>query len=231
MAKTTLPLLDRSNLQQIVITLTKPRLHKYLQATGHHMQQALRLYILNAKVSAAFMTDLHYIEIALRNKFDQELTPKFGAEWFRNPDFLSLLTPHSQNILIKAQKDAARHWPKGVPLPPGKVIAELTFGFWLQLTDARLEHPLWVPVLHKAFLPRKAPKRASFNLQLEKLRQLRNRTAHHEPIFHLDLIDTHRHALEVANLLCPTTAQVMRKTSVVQRSIMQLLKYRRRRSL
>ncbi|WP_146033560.1 Abi family protein [Xanthomonas oryzae] len=226
-----LPALDASSLNQMVATLTPPRLSKYLRATGNKVQQALRLYVINTKVSAAVMSDLHYIEVALRNKFDRELEAKFGPEWFKDAAFLALVDGRSQTILLKAQKNAAKHWPKGKVLPPGKVIAELTFGFWLQLTDPELEHKLWVPYLHKAFAPRKAPKRAVFNQQLDKLRQLRNRVAHHEPIFHLDLLEAQRRILEVGFLLCPTTADVMDKASTVRREVMGLTKYCRRRGL
>lgn len=226
-----LPSLDTNSLSHVVGTLTQPRLSKYLRATRNDPRQALRLYVLNTKVSAAVMTDLHYIEVALRNKFDRELVVKFGHEWFKDTGFLALVDGRSQAILLKAQRDAAKHWPKGKVVPPGKVIAELTFGFWLQLTDSKLEHKLWVPCLHKAFSPRKAPKRATFNQQLEKLRQLRNRVAHHEPIFHLDLLDAQRRILQVGTLLCPTTANVMDKTSTVRREVMGLSKYCQQRGL
>ena len=162
---------------------------------------------------------------------DRELAAKFGHEWFKDAGFLALVDGRSHAILLKAQKDAAKHWPKGKALPSGKVIAELTFGFWLQLTDSKLEHKLWVPCLHKAFAPRKAPKRAIFNQQLEKLRQLRNRVAHHEPIFHLDLLDAHHRIFEVGQLLCPTTARVMDQTSTVQRQVMGLNQYCKQRGL
>lgn len=231
MTSTKLPLLDANSLSHVVATLTRTRLSKYLRVTSDNIHQALRLYVLNTKVSAAVMTDLHYIEVALRNKFDRELGTKFGLEWFKDAGFLALVDGRSKAILSKAQKDAAKHWPKGKALPPGKVIAELTFGFWLQLTDSKLEHKLWVPCLHKAFLPRKAPKRATFNQQLEKLRQLRNRVAHHEPIFHLDLIDAHSRILQVGTLLCPSTANVMNKTSTVRREVMGMTKYCRQRGM
>lgn len=230
-SSTKLPTLDVNSLNQVVGTLTRPRLSKYLRASNNNPQQALRLYVLNTKVSAAFLADLHYVEVALRNKFDFELAVKFGPEWFKDVSFLALVDGRSQGILKKAQKDAAKHWTKGRPLPPGKVIAELTFGFWHNLTDSKLEHTLWVPSLHKAFLPRKAPKRAIFNQQLEKLRQLRNRVAHHEPIFHLDLLDAHKYIREVGALLCPTTANVMNKTSSVRREIMSISRYCQRRGI
>lgn len=231
MTSTKLPDLDVPSLSHVVATLTRPRLSKYLRVTRNNAQQALRLYVLNTKVSAAVMIDLHYIEVALRNKFDRELAVKFGNEWFKDAGFLALVDGRSHAILLKAQKDAAKHWPKGKALLSGKVIAELTFGFWLQLTDSKLEHKLWVPCLHKAFAPRKAPKRAIFNQQLEKLRQLRNRVAHHEPIFHLDLLDAHHRIFEVGQLLCPTTARVMDQTSTVQRHVMGLNKYCKQRGL
>lgn len=231
MANTKLPKMDIHRLGQVGATLTQPRLSKYLHVTGNNMQQALRLYVMNAKVSAAVMTDLHYIEVALRNKFDRELESKYGSEWFKSTAFLAQVDGRCQAILLKAQKDAAKHWPKGKAVPPGKVIAELTFGFWLQLTDSKLEHKLWVPCLHRAFMPRKAPKRAAFNQQLEKLRQLRNRVAHHEPIFHLDLLQVHSHILQVGAILCPSTANVMTKTSTVRREVMGLAKYCRQRAL
>jgi hypothetical protein len=226
-----LPKLETDGLNHVADTLTRQRLSKYLSATRNNIQQALRLYVLNAKVSAAVMTDLHYIEVAMRNKFAHELTARFGVEWFKNAGFLALVDKRSQDILLKAQKDAAKHWAKGMTLPPGKVIAELTFGFWLQLTDSKLEHKLWVPCLYKAFAPRKAPKRAVFNQQLEKLRQLRNRVAHHEPVFHLDLLDASRRIFEIGRLLCPATAQVMDQTSVVRRQVMGLIKYRQKRGI
>lgn len=231
MSNSKLPQLGSVRLQQVVATLTQPRLSKYLKATCNNSHQAIRLYVLNTKVSAAFLADLHYVEIALRNKFDVELAAGFGQEWFKEPAFLAVLDGRSRAILKKAQKDAAKHWSNGRPLPPGKVIAELSFGFWHNLTDSGLEHPLWVPYLHKAFRPRKAPKRSSFNLQLEKLRQLRNRIAHHEPVFHMDLMATHKTLCEVAQLLCQTTASLMTTTSTVRREVMAVSAYCKKRGI
>jgi hypothetical protein len=223
--------LGDKNLDYVASTLTRYRLNKYLSITNNNVRQALRLYILNAKVSAAVMTDLHYVEIALRNKFERELNIKYGNDWFKNKDFLRLINEHNRGVLLKAQKNAAKHWPSGQVLPPGKVVAELTFGFWSQLADRKLEHSLWVSCLSKSFTWSKAPKRSTFSLQLEKLRKIRNRVAHHEPIFHLDLMDTSRRIFEVGRVLCPMTAKVMNQTSTVQRQIMSLTKYRRRRGI
>ncbi|MEX3954603.1 Abi family protein [Trinickia sp. EG282A] len=231
MAKSALSSLDSARRARVVSTLTRSRLNKYLQAAKGNEQQALRLYIMNAKLSAAFLFDFHYFEIALRNKFDAELAATFGTEWFSDESLLALLDKRFRDALRKAQNDAGRTFPQGRPMPPSKVVAELTFGFWTGLTDSRYEHKLWVPCLHKAFSPAKPPKRASFNVLLERLRQVRNRVAHHEPVFQLDMLNVHRGLSDGARLLCPAVANLMNRTSTVKRVAMSLMRYRARRSI
>jgi hypothetical protein len=217
--------LDAIARQEIVQTLTPQRLSKYLLATGHDIECALQLYVLNTQVSGALMIDLHYVEIALRNQFDRELAARFGATWFTAPGFLGHVGQRMQESVQKALRDASRSQRPHGPLPPGKVIAELTFGFWLQLTDRRFEHVLWTPVLHKAFAPRKAPKRSAFNHLLEKLRQLRNRVAHHEPVFHLNLVTAHQQLRDACRLLCPPTADLMEDTSTLKAEVGRLTQF------
>jgi hypothetical protein len=222
MRNTQLPKLNAAQMAKVKQTLTPARLSKYLQASYQDDHKALRLYVLNTQLSAAIFANLHYTEVTLRNKFNEQLSQGFNADWFKDPAFLAIVDERCQLILKKAQKDAAKHWPKGVPLPPGKVIAELTFGFWHTLTDRKYEHRLWVPYLHKVFLPHKPPARAAFNLQLEKLRQLRNRLAHHEPIFHMNLREELQRIEDITSRLCHTTALVMKQSNTAKRLVMRL---------
>lgn len=225
------PALDAGQQQRVINTLTPGRMTKYLRAANNDPYRVIRLYINNSKVSAAYFNDLHFLEVVLRNKFHEELTAVYGPAWYTAPAFLGLMNKRTTDILAKVQRDLVKRWPVGQSLPPGKVVAELTFGFWLSLTDRALEHALWVPCLHKAFLPRKAPKRSVLNDDLEKLRQLRNRIAHHEPIFHMDLMGLHRILRDVTTLLCPDVAHVMISTSTARREVHALLDYRRRKKI
>jgi hypothetical protein len=220
--------MDAPRREAVIATLTPPRLTKYLVATNNDPHRALRLYALNTRVSAEFLADLHYVEIALRNRFDEQLTLAFGASWFDHPGFRALLPQRSVDILQAARSKATKHLPAGAIVKPGKVIAELSFGFWLMLTNPPFEHTLWVPYLHKAFRPRRPPARSAFNATLEKLRLLRNRVAHHEPIFHVKLQEHHEVLANVCRLLCPATTALMLETSDVRRVIMSLTKYRSR---
>lgn len=227
MAKSVLPQLGALPRSEVIATLTRGRLRRYLSASRQDEHQALRLYVLNAKVSASLLTDLHYLEVALRNKFDAELVRKYGLTWFDNPEFLKLLK--SDSAIAKAKKSAAKGLPKGAIVAPGKVIAELTFGFWVALVDRHLVVPLWTPTLHKAFGPGKPPNRADVGRDLETVRVLRNRIAHHEPIFHLRLHETRRVMVQLTRLLCSATARVQGATSTVTRDMMALSKYQARR--
>jgi len=63
---------------------------------------------------------------------------------------------------------------------PGRVIAELTFAFWVKLTSGTYEKSLWVKYLHRIFPIRL--KRTVLHDRLKQLKTLRNRIAHHEKI-------------------------------------------------
>jgi hypothetical protein len=220
--KPELPTFGTLDLNQVVTTLTEVRLSKYLKVANDRPEVAMQLYVMNSAVSAAFLVDIHYVEVMLRNKFASQLTEKFGLEWFKNPEFLKLINQRSKNILEKAQRSAQKHWVMGAPLPTGKVIAELAFGFWCGLTDRSLEHTLWVSCLHKTFFPQKTPKRSVFNLALEQLRQLRNRIAHHEPIFHRNLNNDHDGLFKIGRLLCTDTANFVEQNSTVRQTLRTL---------
>ena len=82
---------------------------------------------------------------------------------------------------------------------PGKVIAEIPFGFWQHLTD-RIRHvPLWERCLHTAFRP--GTGRLAVDRPVTRLHTVRNRVAHYEPLLAEDLPSRYRDILAVAELL------------------------------
>lgn len=74
----------------------------------------------------------------------------------------------------------------GATIPRGKIIAELSFGFWRFLLARQYKTNLW-PDLASAF-PH-APNRALATVEdpVKRLHKFRNRIAHHEGIWHLPL--------------------------------------------
>lgn len=80
--------------------------------------------------------------------------------------------------IVRARRDGANSG-KGTPVP-GKVVAEVMFGFWTYLTSNAHEKNIWVPYLHSAYPPK--TDRRKIHQTLYELREFRNRVAHHEPL-------------------------------------------------
>ena len=80
-----------------------------------------------------------------------------------------------------------------MPELEGKVIAELSFGFWRYLVAKRYQATAW-PALQQAFplhpAGSSAP-RVDVDDRMQRIHVLRNRIAHHEPIFRRDLAHDH----------------------------------------
>ncbi|MEU9859104.1 hypothetical protein [Streptomyces sp. NPDC047974] len=172
-----------------VLDLFSPdRLNPYLTACSGDLHAALALYRWNSEISAAFFESLGYLEVMLRNALDARLVARHahrgsGDDWFT--DLAVPLSVEARDDITKAQGRAARG-SKGSPVPRGKVIAELGFGFWRFLLARQYKTTLW-PDLAGAFPL--APKRALYVVEdpVKRLHAFRNRIAHHEGIWHLPL--------------------------------------------
>ena len=185
--------------------LSPERLSTYLAAAGQNHEAALRLYVWNTRISAALYGPLQALEILIRNAFHRELAAAYGAAWYDNPRVP--LTPAAAARVADA-KDTLRRARR--PLDPGRIVAELSFGFWERLLSRgphgprNYEMALWRPALYRAFPNARRP-RAAIHRPLPGLRDLRNRIAHHEPIFGRDLAADYQTILEVIGWMCGDT--------------------------
>jgi len=168
------------------------RLSTYQAACAGDMAMAMRLYTWNIQVSAAAWSDLSVLEVSLRNSINIQLESYAGkADWW-----------FSRRVVLRAeQSDPVRMASRG-GASPGSVVASLTFGFWTALLANRYHQVLWVPAIHLAF-PGYVGRRGALQQELEALRRLRNRLAHHEPVFNRDLAADHRSILQVLGWISP----------------------------
>ena len=137
------------------------------------MAQALQLYEYYIALSEALYGLLHGLEVAVRNAAHHALTASFGTPtWYD-------IAPLSGYWID--QLDKAKQKP-GVGGIPGKVVAELTFGFWVDLVQGGNHRSLWVDrKLNKAF-PNAGRHRKHIHDHLKTIQSLRNRVSHHEPV-------------------------------------------------
>jgi hypothetical protein len=164
--------------------ISQERLSRYLAATTGDIGEALELYEHNIAISEALFGFLHGLEVAVRNSIHYTLRQDLGTPaWYDGGAVLPWSTTGAALSLTAIMADMVTDAKAKLlsTASSGKVIAELTFGFWPNLLTKRFHTTLWLPSLHKAF-PDATEPRSIIHLRLEVIRRLRNRIAHHEPI-------------------------------------------------
>jgi len=191
--------------EEIRDRLSGPRLARYEQATGD-VDAAIELYLWNARIGAAFFESLHLLEVGLRNAMHDHLqawitvaSPAHGQlPWYRDQHVR--LTPRSRERIKEAR---ARATVNGRAELPGRVVAELSFGFWWSLLADHYDHILWAPCLRHAFIH---VRRRRLHAELDTVIKFRNRIAHHEPVYDRNLHDDWRRLLDISARLSPRFA-------------------------
>ena len=176
--------------------LSMGRHSTYLKACHGNPSQAMRLYAWNIGVSAAMWGGFNVLEVALRNALSTQL-----ASWTRRSDWWNSAVPlHPPEVAKVASVVASCERQHGDAVTPGHIVADLTFGFWVKLLTRGYHQRLWVPALQQAFVERDVLRRDLY-WDLDRLRKLRNRVAHHEPIFARDLAVDHVKIIHVLSLI------------------------------
>jgi hypothetical protein len=189
-------------LSALEITLSPDRLQPYAVLAGNDKLLSIKLYEWNTGLSESFYGLLQGLEVSLRNAMHSALCAECGRQdWY---EVYPLSDPHKDMI----RKAKARILGDKKPLIPGKVVSEMTFGFWVVLTSPPYAQTVWDKALHKAFV-RKLGRKA-IHRRLEKIRKLRNRVAHHESILERNLKDDFSLIVETVHWICPVTAAWLR---------------------
>jgi hypothetical protein len=183
--------------------LSTERLGPYRVACNDDLTAAVALYRWNAEVSAALGTTLGHLEVLLRNAMHRELTEwstrqNSEARWYLDPG--QVFTPEARRDIAKARERVTRN---GREETPGRVVAELPFGFWRFLLATRYDGTLWRWCLHRPFGRRS---RREIYGAVQELHGARNRMAHHEPMFNRRLEELRATVVQVAEWICPVTA-------------------------
>lgn len=192
--------------------ISAPRFATYLNSAGGNTGLALTLYRWNLHISAAFLIPLQVCEVAARNGVIVALEARYGANWHLSPGFKqSLPRAHRGYSPYDDFEGTSGRLQLRGQLTAGKIVADLKFAFWENMLTARHDRRLWVPFYSQAF-PHTAPAmpvyqaRGTLNSHLETIRRLRNRIAHHEPIFSRNLQQDLDKAIELISWRCGTSA-------------------------
>ncbi len=183
--------------------LSRERLKPYRAAVGGDLEPAIGLYEWNSAAAGAFFETLGHFEVLLRNAMHDQLSAWHTAagrpgQWYDDPAGVLDTRRHAD---IAAARDRIRRERKTET--PGKVVAELNFGFWRFLLDRHYQTVLWAPALRRAFPHLQPQRRDLIYVPVYELNRLRNRIAHHEPIHDRQLSERHDDLLRVTGFTDP----------------------------
>jgi hypothetical protein len=161
--------------------LSPARIGRFAHAMNYDRQKTILLYRYNIYLSQRMFGIMHIFEIALRNKIDAHYKAHFQQnDWllqqsrqggaFHGLRSASIIESHYQKLLARNQYTHDR------------LISELSFGFWTTLFD-RPQFRAGGQKIHTIFINRpNGTKQKIINQELDKIRQFRNRIAHHQPL-------------------------------------------------
>ncbi|MCV4340326.1 Abi family protein [Pseudomonas capsici] len=174
--------------------LSSKRFATYLKAAGFKVNYAFELYLYNARLAKAFLFPLHVVEIALRNAIDEVLSARYSLDWHHDATLHAILTPESLASLTKAEGRASKG---GAAAKKDDVISCLTFDFWSNLFRHEYDRPLWQTSMSQLLPNSVGMTRAQLQSLVVGINRFRNRIAHHEPIFALNVSSQYREILNV----------------------------------
>lgn len=191
--------------------LSPERFGTYLRLAGGSRSRALALHEWNTCVNAVLLYDFAHLEVGLRNMYNRALLGAHarGDNHWTDTRSAALLFPNATRTHTDLEK--ARRAAGGPSAPPGKVMAELTFGFWVLMTSSRNAQLIWHPHLQQVF-----PAGSNWQQIHSGLDELRNRVAHHEPVNRSEIYGSLRRMGRFTNYISPELTSHLASTSQVQ---------------
>lgn len=195
---------DEANVDAFVESISSARLGRYLHVSNKNTRQAIDLYCLNGKLSQAFYLLIQMWEVCLRNRIDAFLRWKYTDNWPQDQRLRRNLQKNDLRRLIEAidRQSALR----GQLPATNAVVADLSAGFWVGLLSKSYDVPFtWRYNIRRIFPQNVAESRVSAFDICSDLLDLRNRIAHHEPIYHLPLDDKRTQLMDQLRGMCPAS--------------------------
>lgn len=179
---------DEAEVNAFIGSLSHARMARYIKDCGGNLRQAIDLYYYNAKLSQALYMNIQIWEITLRNRLNAFLCWKYGQAWPHDEARAVRALQRNDKERLKETKSRLK-LPKGAKvLPTDAIVADLSAGFWVSLLTKSYDVPfVWRHNLARVFPHQPALTRQSASEICAGLLDLRNRIAHHEPVYHLKL--------------------------------------------
>lgn len=187
--------------------LSGPRIEAYRLDPAETPSMMIGRYRWNIALCMALYPLVQQFEVALRNNLNRAIAAHCKtANWYDLSP--SVLTQRERDAVAQAKDELIK---EGKPTDSDRMVAQLKFGFWTSLLSREYERQLWPHLLSASFpyIPRRQRTRAFIAERLVKIRRLRNRVSHHEPIFKLDLPLLYNEVEDAVGWLAPALLKLL----------------------
>ncbi len=195
-----------NEINAITHAISQQRFQRFLSHSGDNFEKALELYEKNMRMSAEFYPILSCFEVCLRNKIHESMQKSYGSDWLIT-EATTFLEQDDKDTVKKVYENLNDKKKIGDNISEnmGRVVADLSLGFWVRMLSKKYEESLWRPTIHNGFPNYKGKLRPLRN-RIYMIRRLRNRIAHHEPIVFIDNIaGRHTEIIETIGWMCLDT--------------------------
>ena len=168
--------------------ISADRMRRYIDACNGNPQKGITLYRYNLALSSELFKIISCFEVALRNRIDHILEPHLGNDWLRDSCLPGGIFDDPKTLRTQRSINKAYNELNAIDAyTPTKLMAEMEFGIWKYMysspqyacTGQRLLSVF--PSKPKSTPTRQLDNKYIFN-ELDRINQIRNRIAHHEPI-------------------------------------------------
>lgn len=215
-------------LAEITSALSVERLGAYSLDTDRDSTDAIARYIWNVALCSAVFPSLHVLEVTLRNEMYAASLEILRGRPLRFNEVQCWLDADPQLLerreadVVEDAKKYLRRNPRH--LTPGRLVAKLHFGFWMNLCNRPYEHGrvdgprLWPRMAKLAFpnCPRSQREREKIRARLDSIRVFRNRIAHHDPIWDASFLERYREILDTLEWMNPSMRRVVERIDRVR---------------
>lgn len=188
---------ELSALQEIT---SKARLSSYKRVLGTTtLAESYGAYMWNKAIASAFSPLIQALEVCLRNAMNNTIAPVYGQDWFEqwaNRAAVELRKSGKLTGQSEGEKQVAKARAKIIQKSRNSsfswqaVLAELTFGFWVEFLtskywDVNQRTKLWPNHLSAVFptAPRSMHAQGALHKEYKAVVDLRNRIHHQEPLW------------------------------------------------
>jgi hypothetical protein len=181
--------------------LSLDRLRRYHGGPGQPAwREVIGRYLYNMELARTLYPVLHWTEIALRNRLNRVIGARFPLDATRGYRHVRSWLDADPPVLLPSERarvdQALRTLTRGNlaahrPLTEGRLVSELSFGFWTHLLDGayenwRITQRFWPALLEPAFPYCAASERnrKQVHARYQEIKEVRNRAFHHRRIDH-----------------------------------------------